>query len=186
LKSEIYATLVRAGAIRLRPGVARLLHDLRAQGIRLAIATTTTPSSLDSLLLAHFGDEAASLFEVFGAGDVVRHKKPAPDIYLLGSAADESVAAGVSGGRGFAGRAGCGDGRWSAHADYGQRLYCKRGFHRRAGGGLGPRRNWRAGTLAGRTSTRRRSALISPNCASGSAAHTRTLTAPPAPSLLHT
>lgn len=81
LKSEIYTTLVRAGAIRLRPGVARLLHDLRAQGIRLAIATTTTPSSLDSLLLAHFGDEAASLFEVFGAGDVVRHKKPAPDIY---------------------------------------------------------------------------------------------------------
>jgi beta-phosphoglucomutase-like phosphatase (HAD superfamily) len=48
LKSEIYAQLVRAGGIALRPGVARLLDELRGAGVRLAIATTTTPSSLDS------------------------------------------------------------------------------------------------------------------------------------------
>lgn len=81
LKSEIYGELVRAGTIALRPGVARLIGELRGAGVRLAIATTTTRSSLDSLLLSSLGDDAQSLFEVIGAGDVVAHKKPAPDIY---------------------------------------------------------------------------------------------------------
>ena len=82
LKSEIYAQLLRAGGIALRPGVARLLAELRSAGIRLAIATTTTPSSLQELLLASFGEQAGSFFEVIGAGDIVAAKKPAPDIYL--------------------------------------------------------------------------------------------------------
>lgn len=81
LKSRIYSELLAAGTIPLRPGVARLLRELRAAGVRLAIATTTTPSSLHSLLVTSFGDEAMSFFEVIGAGDVVPRKKPAPDIY---------------------------------------------------------------------------------------------------------
>jgi HAD superfamily hydrolase (TIGR01509 family) len=81
LKSEIYSTLVMAGGIPLRPGVSRLIHELREAGIRIAIATTTTPSSLRSLILVNFKHEMMSLFEVIGAGDVVAHKKPAPDIY---------------------------------------------------------------------------------------------------------
>ena len=80
-KSEIYASMMLAGRIPLRPGVARLMHELRDAGIRLAIATTTTPSSLNSLIMAHFGRDMTSLFDVIGAGDVVPHKKPAPDIY---------------------------------------------------------------------------------------------------------
>ncbi|WP_300335440.1 HAD-IA family hydrolase [Accumulibacter sp.] len=81
LKSDIYSELVRTGTIALRPGVARLIRELHGAGVRLAIATTTTRSSLDSLLVASFGDQARSLFEVIGAGDVVADKKPAPDIY---------------------------------------------------------------------------------------------------------
>ncbi len=81
LKSEIYSSLVLAGAIPLRPGVSRLIHELREAGIRIAIATTTTPSSLRSLIMVNFKHEMMSLFEVIGAGDVVAHKKPAPDIY---------------------------------------------------------------------------------------------------------
>ena len=80
-KSEIYSELVLTGAIPLRPGVARLIHELRENGIRLAIATTTTPSSLNSLIVANFGCEMSSLFEVIGAGDQVANKKPAPNIY---------------------------------------------------------------------------------------------------------
>ena len=81
LKSEIYSNLILAGGIPLRPGVARLIHELRDAGVRLAIATTTTPSSLASLIMAHFGQDMLELFEVVGAGDIVPHKKPAPDIY---------------------------------------------------------------------------------------------------------
>jgi len=80
-KSEIYSALVRAGAIALRPGVARLIGELRASGVRLAIATTTTPSSLNSLIVAHFGCAMNALFDVIGAGDQFAHKKPAPDVY---------------------------------------------------------------------------------------------------------
>lgn len=81
LKSEIYSTMMLSGRIPLRPGIARLIHELRKAGIRLAIATTTTPSSLNSLIMAHFGRDMTTLFDVIGAGDVVPHKKPAPDIY---------------------------------------------------------------------------------------------------------
>jgi HAD superfamily hydrolase (TIGR01509 family) len=81
LKSEIYSTMMLSGRIPLRPGIARLIQDLRKAGIRLAIATTTTPSSLNSLVVAHFGRDMTTLFDVIGAGDVVPHKKPAPDIY---------------------------------------------------------------------------------------------------------
>lgn len=82
LKSEIYASMALTGTIPLRPGVARLIRELRGCGIRLAIATTTTPSSLDSLIMAHFGRGMTQIFDVVGAGDIVPHKKPAPDIYL--------------------------------------------------------------------------------------------------------
>ena len=81
-KSEIYAELVRSGAIALRPGVARLIDELRAAGVRLAIATTTTRSSLDSLICTHFACDTDEIFAVVGAGDVVAAKKPAPDVYF--------------------------------------------------------------------------------------------------------
>jgi len=80
-KSEIYSELVLARAIPLRPGIARLIRELKTNGIRLAVATTTTPSSLNSLIVANFGCEMGSLFEVIGAGDSVVNKKPAPDVY---------------------------------------------------------------------------------------------------------
>lgn len=81
VKSDIYATMMLSGRIPLRPGIGRLIRELRGAGIRLAIATTTTPSSLNSLIMAHFGRDMSTLFDVIGAGDVVPHKKPAPDIY---------------------------------------------------------------------------------------------------------
>lgn len=80
-KSEIYSELVLAGAIALRPGVARLIGELRAAGVRIAIATTTTPSSLNSLIIARFGRDMSTVFDVIGAGDRVTNKKPAPDVY---------------------------------------------------------------------------------------------------------
>lgn len=62
LKNEYYSALLLAGAIpALRPGVARLIHELRETGIRLAIATTAPPSSLQSLIMAHFKYEMMSL-----------------------------------------------------------------------------------------------------------------------------
>lgn len=82
-KTARYVASVEAGAIALRPGVARLLHEARTAGLRLAIATTTTPENVSALLRTTLGDEAAGLFDCIGAGDMVAAKKPAPDIYRL-------------------------------------------------------------------------------------------------------
>ena len=80
-KTVHYVRLVESGALPLRPGVARLIAEARTAGLRLAIATTTTPENVTVLLRASMSPEAVSWFEVIGAGDVVPAKKPAPDIY---------------------------------------------------------------------------------------------------------
>ena len=96
-KTARYVELVNRGALPMRPGVARLLAEARAAGMRLAIATTTSPDNVTALLRASLAPDADSWFEVIGAGDVVPAKKPAPDIYLwvlerLGLAAVECFA----------------------------------------------------------------------------------------------
>ena len=80
-KTSKYMTLMSEGAIPLRPGVARLLGEARDSGTRLAIATTTTPDNVSALIENTFPKGAMNWFEVIGAGDIVEHKKPAPDIY---------------------------------------------------------------------------------------------------------
>ncbi|MBW4468539.1 MAG: HAD family hydrolase [Pegethrix bostrychoides GSE-TBD4-15B] len=81
-KTHYYTSLMQAGEIRLRPGVRRLLAEARAAGLRLAIATTTTPANVTALLKAVLTADSLDWFEVIAAGDIVPAKKPAPDIYL--------------------------------------------------------------------------------------------------------
>jgi len=81
-KTRHYLALLEAGGIPLLPGVVRLIDEARDAGLRLAIATTTTPENVTTLLRASLAPDAVSWFEVIGAGDVVPAKKPAPDIYL--------------------------------------------------------------------------------------------------------
>lgn len=82
LKTSHYVHLVMAGAVPLRPGVRRLIDEARKAGIRLAIATTTSPENVSALLHNSLAHDADRWFEVIGAGDIVPAKKPAPDIYL--------------------------------------------------------------------------------------------------------
>ncbi|MBI3562255.1 MAG: HAD family hydrolase [Gammaproteobacteria bacterium] len=80
-KTAIYVEMLQGGAIPLRPGVKRLLTEARQAGLRLAIATTTTPDNVTALLQSTLGQEGISWFECIAAGDVVPAKKPAADIY---------------------------------------------------------------------------------------------------------
>lgn len=81
IKTAHYLRLVDQGQLPLRPGIARLINEARQAGLRLAIATTTTPANVDALLRANLGPDAPGWFDVIGAGDIVPAKKPAPDIY---------------------------------------------------------------------------------------------------------
>ncbi len=80
-KTAHYLAIVGRGQLPLRPGVAALIGQARRLGLRLAIATTTTPDNVSALLTANLGAQAMDWFEVIGAGDIVPAKKPAPDIY---------------------------------------------------------------------------------------------------------
>ncbi len=82
-KTRHYVAMLAEGAIPLRPGVRRLLQEARRAGVRLAIATTTTPENVTALLRANLGEAGPDWFEVIAAGDVVPAKKPAPDIFDL-------------------------------------------------------------------------------------------------------
>ena len=81
-KTRHYKQLLNEGIIPLRPGVKRLLEEARSAGMRLAIATTTTPENVTTLLETALAPDGCEWFEVIAAGDIVPHKKPAPDIYL--------------------------------------------------------------------------------------------------------
>jgi HAD superfamily hydrolase (TIGR01509 family) len=81
-KTRHYVQMLSEGLIPLRPGVKRLINEAREAGMRLAVATTTTPENVSALLENAMDPDAMSWFEVIAAGDIVPAKKPAPDIYV--------------------------------------------------------------------------------------------------------
>jgi HAD superfamily hydrolase (TIGR01509 family) len=80
-KTKHYIALLESGKIPLRDGVKELIQQAKEQNIRLAISTTTTPINVSALLKSTIGIDAEGLFDVIAAGDIVKNKKPAPDIY---------------------------------------------------------------------------------------------------------
>ena len=85
-KSEIYKELVASGALPGRPGVRRLAEAALAQGWTLVVCSTSALSSVQAVLSHVMGAETAAKFAGVFAGDVVKAKKPAPDIYNLAAA----------------------------------------------------------------------------------------------------
>ncbi|MBW4441572.1 MAG: HAD family hydrolase [Plectolyngbya sp. WJT66-NPBG17] len=81
-KTQHYQTLVKEGIIPLRPGVRRLIEETRQAGVKLAIATTSRFDNVIALLETELAPDSPNWFEVIAAGDVVPHKKPAPDVYF--------------------------------------------------------------------------------------------------------
>ena len=92
-KTEILSGLVEEGRIEVRPGVSRLLEELRGSGCRLAVATTGSRGWVEGLLRQLLeGVE----FEAVVTGDEVENRKPDPEAFTevldrLGVAADGAV-----------------------------------------------------------------------------------------------
>ncbi|MEY3219854.1 MAG: hypothetical protein RIT27_1211 [Pseudomonadota bacterium] len=80
-KTRRYTDIIAQRRLPLRIGVERLLHEARDAGLRLAIATTTSLINVTTLLENTLSPDAVKWFEVIAAGDMVKFKKPAPDIY---------------------------------------------------------------------------------------------------------
>jgi HAD superfamily hydrolase (TIGR01509 family) len=80
-KTQRYVELVQAGVLPPRPGIARIIREARAAGWQLAVCSTSAEPSVRAILESATGDTAPDFLVL--AGDVVAHKKPAPDIYEL-------------------------------------------------------------------------------------------------------
>jgi HAD superfamily hydrolase (TIGR01509 family) len=82
-KSAIYKEIIHSGKIPPRSGVKRVSEEALSRGWTLAVASTSAPESVDAVLRHTMGEKTASRFALVLAGDCVKAKKPAPDIYLL-------------------------------------------------------------------------------------------------------
>lgn len=81
LKTIAYERAMRQGEGQLRPGVMSLLAEAKESGLKLAIATTTTPSNVVALLDSTVGPEWGRYFTVIEDASTAPRKKPDPVIY---------------------------------------------------------------------------------------------------------
>ena len=81
-KTDIFMDLIDEGIIPLRPGVLRIVDEAIENGVKLAVCSTSNEKAVSNLVSTLMGQERASKFQIF-AGDMVKKKKPAPDVYLM-------------------------------------------------------------------------------------------------------
>ncbi len=80
-KTAIYKELIASGALPPRPGVRRLAQAAHDIGWTLAVCSTSAVASVEAVLRHVMGDTLAGSFAGIFAGDMVKAKKPAPDVY---------------------------------------------------------------------------------------------------------
>ena len=82
LKTAAYEETVNSGAVSLRPGVLKLMDAALAEGLQLAIATTTSPVNIAALLRHAVGPDWRLNFTAIGDASTAPIKKPHPQVYL--------------------------------------------------------------------------------------------------------
>ncbi len=82
LKTAAYEEAVNSGAVSLRPGVLKLMDAALAEGLQLAIATTTSPVNIAALLRHAVGPDWRLNFTAIGDASTAPIKKPHPQVYL--------------------------------------------------------------------------------------------------------
>lgn len=81
IKTAAYEHSVQAGAVALRPGVLKIIQTAVEAGLRLAIATTTSPVNVIALLKCAIGADWRQYFTVVEDASTAANKKPHPQVY---------------------------------------------------------------------------------------------------------
>ncbi|TVU05437.1 hypothetical protein EJB05_48601, partial [Eragrostis curvula] len=81
-KTERYKEIIKSGTVEPRPGVLRLMDEVKGAGIKLAVCSAATKSSVIMCLESLIGLERFNGLDCFLAGDDVKLKKPDPTIYI--------------------------------------------------------------------------------------------------------
>ena len=80
-KAALYARMVDERLVQLRPGVERLIDEAHSRGLEIVLATTSSRSNAEALILATLQIEGLEKIRAIVGGDEVA-LKPEPDIYL--------------------------------------------------------------------------------------------------------
>lgn len=83
LKTELYMQIIESGQLPLRSGVRRLVDEAIADGMPLAVCSTSNERAVQQVVAKMLGPERQKRFNAILAGDVVSRKKPDPEIYAL-------------------------------------------------------------------------------------------------------
>lgn len=83
LKTDLFMQIIESGHLPLRSGVARVVDEAIAAGVKLAVCSTSNERAVHLIVDRMLGRERSARFVAILAGDVVANKKPAPDIYNL-------------------------------------------------------------------------------------------------------
>lgn len=81
-KTELFMSLIEKRLLPLRPGVARLIDEALAEGVKVAVCSTSNEKAVSAIVQGLLGSERAQEMSIF-AGDIVPRKKPDPAIYIL-------------------------------------------------------------------------------------------------------
>ena len=79
-KTHLFIQMIESGELPLRPGVLRLMREIKEAGLLLGICTTSHSRTADAVCRQALGGVA---IDFVLAGDVVAAKKPDPAIYHL-------------------------------------------------------------------------------------------------------
>ncbi|KAI8529130.1 hypothetical protein RHMOL_Rhmol12G0202500 [Rhododendron molle] len=88
-KTELFMALIEKKLLPLRPGVAKLIDQALAKGVKVAVCSTSNEKAVciirfyvSAIVSCLLGPDRAEKITIF-AGDVVPRKKPDPAIYVL-------------------------------------------------------------------------------------------------------
>ncbi|MEL7211631.1 MAG: HAD-IA family hydrolase [Pseudomonadota bacterium] len=86
-KSRLLQTALIHGGLSLRPGVVETLNRARAEGVTVALVTTTTRANVEAILEAAANTLSVDVFEHVVTRTDVAAPKPATDCYMQALAA---------------------------------------------------------------------------------------------------
>ena len=82
-KTDLFMEIIETGQLPLRSGVKRLVDEAIADGMLLAVCSTSNERAVNLVVERLLGPERKSKFTTILAGDIVSRKKPDPQIYNL-------------------------------------------------------------------------------------------------------
>tara|TARA_B100001559_G_scaffold172215_1_gene144275 strand:- start:30 stop:785 length:756 start_codon:yes stop_codon:yes gene_type:complete len=81
VKNEIFEDYILESEINPRPGVVRLINELKENNIRIAIVSSTSEANLLTLFNKGLNIDPTKLFDLIAHGNCTKNKRPSPEIY---------------------------------------------------------------------------------------------------------